>query len=183
MPILLFTLEMLRSPRAMGAIFPSSGTLARHVAAHLPVNMPGKVVELGAGTGAITRALLLRGVPPQELIVVERSRLLAKQLRRRYPLITVAEGDAAHLVGYLQSQHVRAVVSGLPLRSLPLATVRVIMSNVAAALGSGGMFIQFTYHLRAPVAEVPGHFSKVASNIVWRNIPPARVDAFLSRGR
>ena len=166
--MLLFTLEILRSPRAMGAICPSSDALAQQVVQHVPLNVAGKVVELGAGTGAITRALLRHGVPPPKLIVVERSRLLANQLRRRYPRISVVEGDAAHLTRYLESQPVRAVVSGLPLRSLPLATVRMIMSSVEAALAPGGMFIQFTYNLRAPVAELPKHFSKVASNKIGR---------------
>lgn len=181
--LLLFALETLKSPRAIGAICPSSDTLAQQVVRHLPSNLPGQVVELGAGTGAITRALLQHGVPPGKLIVVEQSGVLAKQLRRRFPQITVAQGDAAHLGRYLESKPVCAVVSGLPLRSLPRATVRTIMSSVEDALAPGGMFIQFTYNLRAPIAEVPRHFSKVASNIVWRNIPPARVDVFLSRSR
>ena len=134
--MLLFTLEILRSPRAMGAVCPSSDALAQQVVQHVPLNVAGKVVELGAGTGAITRALLRHGVPPPKLIVVERSRLLANQLRRRYPRITVAEGDAAHLASHLQSQPVRAVVSGLPLRSLPLATVRTIIDRKSTRLNS-----------------------------------------------
>mgnify|MGYP001556605521 CR=1 FL=1 len=185
MSMLLFTLEMLKNPREMGAVCPSSGALARHVVKHVPPDGPGKVVELGAGTGVITQALLRHGVPPQQLIAVERSGRLARQLRQRYPRIAVAEGDAAHLEQFLGAQHipVRAVVSGLPLRSLPISTVRMIMSSLDEALVPGGLFIQFTYNLRAPVAAVPKHFSKVASSIVWRNIPPARVDVFLNLGR
>jgi phosphatidylethanolamine/phosphatidyl-N-methylethanolamine N-methyltransferase len=181
MSVLLFVLETVRSPRDMGAICPSSDTLAQHVARQLPQYSAGKVIELGAGTGAITRALLRQGVVPQDLVAVERSAAMAKRLRRRYPQITVVEGDAADLAQLLgpQRPQVRAVVSGLPLRSLPPATVRAIMANLDDTLAPGGTFIQFTYSLRAPLAALPMHFRKLASRIVWRNIPPARVDVYL----
>ncbi|MGH8737487.1 MAG: class I SAM-dependent methyltransferase [Burkholderiales bacterium] len=178
--MLLFALELLKNPLDMGAVCPSSETLAQHMASQLPLDGPGRVVELGAGTGAITRALLRHGVPPRQLVAVERSAVLAKQLRQSFPHITVAEGDAAHLARLLGSRRsqVRAVVSGLPLRSLPRPTVAMIMASVDDALTPGGTFIQFTYALHAPVEEVPEHFAKLASTIVWRNFPPARVDVF-----
>jgi phosphatidylethanolamine/phosphatidyl-N-methylethanolamine N-methyltransferase len=178
--MLLFALETLKSPLEMGAICPSSGSLAQQVARQLPVDLPGKVVELGAGTGVITRALLRHGVPAHDLVAVERSPVLARRLRRSLPQITVAEGDAAHLAWLLGSQRsqVRAVVSGLPLRSLPRPAVAMILSSLDDALAAGGLFVQFTYALRAPLERVPEHFTRLASRIVWRNFPPARVDVF-----
>jgi phosphatidylethanolamine/phosphatidyl-N-methylethanolamine N-methyltransferase len=183
MSMLLFALETLRNPRDVGAICPSSDALAEHVAKQLPLDAPGKVVELGAGTGSITRALLRHGVPPRHLVAVERSAVLTKRLRRSFPQITVVEGDAAHLARLLGSQRsqVRAVVSGLPLRSLSRPAVARIMSSLDDALAPGGMFIQFTYALHAPLERVPEHFTRLASRIVWRNFPPARVDVFRKR--
>jgi phospholipid N-methyltransferase len=108
-------------------------------------------------------------------------------LRQLYPEIAVAEGDAAQLAQLLESQQirqpVRAIVSGLPLRSLPLPTVHMIMSSLGNTLASGGTFIQFTYNLLAPLAGLAAEFRKVASRFVWRNIPPARVDVFVKRTR
>lgn len=118
----LFMREILIDPRAMGAALPSSRRLAYNVANHVsPGVETGLVVELGAGTGVVTAALLERGVAPQRLIVVERAAALAEHLRRRFPHVAVVQGDARHLRRLLKpyASDVRAVVSSLPLRSLP----------------------------------------------------------------
>ena len=47
-------------PRSVGAIAPSGRQLARAMAAQVDPALPGSVVELGPGTGVITRALIER---------------------------------------------------------------------------------------------------------------------------
>ena len=67
-----FAAELVRHPRTVGAICPSGAQLAASMAACIP-DGEGLVIEIGAGTGAVTRAILARGVAPSRLLVLERS--------------------------------------------------------------------------------------------------------------
>jgi phospholipid N-methyltransferase len=176
---LIFLREWAGNPRAMGAVCSSSRKLARGIAEMVPAIDEGYVVELGAGTGAVTRALLEAGVPAERLIVIERSEKLVDYLRHTFPGLHVLCGDAAQLTDLLQNDaSVRAVVSSLPLFSLPESTVRAIMGQVGTALDRGGCFIQYTYALTRALPHVPGSFRRVTSKRILSNLPPARVDAF-----
>ena len=177
-----FARELLANPRAVGAACPSSRWLARKMARSLPRHVEGLVLELGAGTGSITAALLRRGVSPQQLIVIERSPVLAAYLRRRFPGVRVIQGDAARLVELIPFQGMRigAVVSSLPLRSLPADTVKSILSQLESVLGPDALFIQYTYALRTAGTAFPPRFRQAASRIVWRNLPPARIQVYMT---
>lgn len=176
-----FAREFLRNPRNTGAICPSSPFLARRMAAMVPAG-DGKVVELGPGNGPMTLALLQRGIAPEDLILVERSRRFAEQLRHRFPKVNVIHGDARDLTALLGTleKPLRAVVSSLPLRSLPTATVEAIGHQITEITRPGNRFIQFTYHLHDRDSRMNHAFELVHRSIVWRNFPPARVDV-LSR--
>jgi phosphatidylethanolamine/phosphatidyl-N-methylethanolamine N-methyltransferase len=177
--LFLFGREILDSPRSMGAICPSSPGLARRMASLID-HRPGKVVELGGGTGAVTAALLKHGVIPQQLIVVEQSAKLSALLRNRFPEVTVINGDAARLAELLgpESDKVKAVVSSLPLRSLEPGVVRDILGQLEQVLQDDGLFIQYTYSPRDHQAKLSRHFNNTHSSIVWGNLPPARIDAY-----
>jgi len=181
-PLLLFAQEVIQNPREMGAACPSSAKLARAMAKLVPTQEKGLVIELGAGTGIITQALLQFGVAPEQLIALERSHSLAKYLRQYYPDITVIEGDAQRLQHLLheQNQPVHTVVSGLPFRSLPKQVGHNILKQVAHVLPHEGRFIQFTYDLRGNHLTLPSHFQRVESKFIWSNLPPARVDVYQS---
>ena len=81
-------------PRSVGAIAPSGRQLARAMAAQVDPALPGSVVELGPGTGVITRALIERGIAEERLILIEFNRDFAVLLRKRFPKARVLEGDA-----------------------------------------------------------------------------------------
>lgn len=177
----LFTREIWANPRAMGAACPSTPSLASHMAARVPLDRDGLVVELGGGTGAVTAALLKRGVPPWKLVVVEQSPTLANHLRQRFPQLRVIQGDAAHLSHLLldrQPSRIDCMVSSLPLRSLHPTTTRAISHQFETLLESSGLLIQFTYDLRGTRARLPSCFRRISSKIVWGNLPPARVEVF-----
>ena len=138
-------------------------------------------VELGGGTDSLTSALLAAGVPRDKLIVIERDPRLVAHLRKHFTKVTVVEGDAQNLRRILADagiDHVEAVISGLPLRNLPGSVRRNIATEVFAALGRGGVFVQFTYWGKPPVpvdvARRYGVGSKKTRR-VWRNMPPANV--------
>ncbi len=181
----LFTREIWANPRAMGAACPSTPALAGCMASRVPPDRDGLVVELGGGTGAVTAALLKHGVPPWKLVVVERSPTLAHHLRQRFPQLRIIQGDAAQLaqlLGHDKSKKIGSIVSSLPLRSLHPATTRAVGHQFETLLDAGGLLIQFTYDLRGTRALLLPHFRRLASKIVWSNLPPARVEVFERRG-
>ncbi len=178
-----FAREFIKNPRHTGAICPSSGFLARQMAALVPPGT-GKVIELGPGSGPVTLALLNQGIDPGDLILVERTQSFADYLKQRFPQIRVIRGDAGELsalIGPL-NEPIRAIVSSLPLRSMPKATVHKISCEINKLAQPGTRFIQFTYHLydKNPPFTEPYAQSYTSNKgcIVWRNFPPARVDAF-----
>ena len=167
--------EWLRSPRKIGAICPSSSVLASVMAGEVPAGN-GLVVELGAGTGAVTAALLSKGIAAKRLVAVEQSAALAACLRRRFPDITVVEGDAAALSKILPDKPVDCIVSSIPLVSLPESARRAIIREIKETL-RGNRLIQYTYLWGGAFLEKSG-LQPLGSRLVLRNIPPARVMTF-----
>ncbi len=78
----------------MGAVMPSGRVLARTMSQYVDINSTGPVVELGPGTGAITSALIERGVDQKRLVLVEYNPGFCALLRDRYPHAKVVQGDA-----------------------------------------------------------------------------------------
>ncbi len=184
--IAIFFARWLKAPQRIGAVAPSSRFLARAMATQVDLRRPEPVIlrrpepviELGGGTGSVTKALLEAGLPIDRLVVVERDVRLYKMLRRRFPGLRVVRGDARHLVELLRPlgiEAVSAVVSSLPLVAMPKTMRRQIISESFALLGGAGRFIQYTYSLTSPLAG--GEFGlrgRVAAR-VWLNVPPAAV--------
>jgi phosphatidylethanolamine/phosphatidyl-N-methylethanolamine N-methyltransferase len=172
----MFAREFLCRPAAVGALWPSSECLARNVASRVPCRGDGLVVELGGGTGAVTHALLQRGIAPARLAVVECSPVFATYLRQRFPGLTVLHGNAAALGELLpRGSRIDAIVSSLPLRSLPAEEAAAIVAQWAALAVDGSIVVQFTYDLRRNDRLLLPGFVRRASDIVWANFPPARV--------
>ncbi|WP_422015311.1 class I SAM-dependent methyltransferase [Reyranella sp.] len=183
----LFLKRWLRRPFAVGAVVPSGRLLAEAMAKTTFAEMKGRdghVIELGAGTGEVTKALLAAGIPADRLALVERDPELASFLRRHFVGPRIVEGDAARLQKILAEQgigSVSAVVSSLPLLSLPAEVVRGIVEGVFDALPRGGALVQFTY---GPAQPVPRALSQALRLVgtrgsrIWRNIPPAVVWTF-----
>ena len=178
-----FAREILAGPRAIGAVCPSSPHLARAMAGELGNIDDGLVLELGAGTGSITHALLQQGIAPGRLVAVERSAALVAHLRKRFPAVRVIEGDATQLKTLLgdDATRVQAVVSGLPLRSLPRPVVQKISQQIRHLLPENGCFVQFTYDLRTSSVCEHEALKNARSRIIWNNLPPARVETFVRR--
>jgi phospholipid N-methyltransferase len=186
-PHSLFWRELAANPGQIGAICASSPRLAARMAAWVDPSTPGLVLELGGGTGVITAALLARGVPPERLVVVECSPVLAAHLARRFPGVKVIEGDAARLVQWQhegrlppdasgQPQRIHTIVSGLPLLSMsPPVRARIVQAG-ATVLAESGRLIQFTYTLRRRSPWQAEGLMPCHSEQVLANLPPARID-------
>ena len=166
-------------PRVTGAVAPSGRALARAMAAKVDLSLEGPVVELGPGTGPVTRALLTRGVEPARLTLVEWDRGFCDLLTARHPGVRIVQGDAygieTTLEGRLEGAPI-AFVSSLPLLNEAPERRHALLDAAFRMLGPGGIFVQFTYGPKAPVvpAAVAG-YAALASPRIWLNAPPARV--------
>lgn len=175
----LFLREIATNPRTMGAAWPSSDHLTKSVALQVPLST-GQVIELGGGTGVVTAALLERGIPSKQLLVVERAPALAQHLKKRFPNLTILEGDARNLEHLLSANHhpINTVVSSLPLRSLPARVVSEIGVQLEKVLSNNALYIQFTYTFYRKPSPPSPHLRWIYSKYIWRNFPPARIDVF-----
>lgn len=178
---LVFFSKWLKSPLQVASVTPSSARLARAMAAALPAS-EGLVVELGAGTGPVTQALLATGVSPEHLVVVERDPHFCRMLARRFPGVTVIAGDAFDLQSLVTATGsplpVRAVVSGLPLVPMRVAAQAELLGQAMALTGGNGPFVQFSYGLGSPVKKPVEQALELVPRCVaqvWRNVPPAKV--------
>jgi phosphatidylethanolamine/phosphatidyl-N-methylethanolamine N-methyltransferase len=173
-----FLSSWLQSPLKTGAVSPSSPALAKAMAAEIDLSVPGPVVELGPGTGPVTEAILARGIMPQRLVLVEFNREFCTLLRKRFPGVTVIEGDGyalADTLGDITGKPLAAVVSSLPLMTRPMPVRLRALVSALRLLRHGAPFVQFTYAMTAPIPPRPSRYTITASPRVWMNLPPARV--------
>ncbi|KVH32586.1 phospholipid methyltransferase [Burkholderia cepacia] len=184
---MLFLRTWLRHPRRVGALAPSGPALAALITADIPRD-GAAVIELGAGTGAFTRALLARGVASDRLVLVEADPAFADALRQQFPALRIMQMDAAQLGmtgDFFGGTRADAVVSGLPLVAMPVErAVAIVHCAFARHLAAEGVFYQFTYVPRCPI---PARYLEamriraVRIGIAWMNFPPAIVYRFERR--
>ena len=179
-----FIRSWIEKPISIGAVMPSSRVLARAMARYVDPQSNGPVIELGPGTGPVTQALVRQGVDPARLILVEFNPDFCRLLRTRYPAATVVQGDAYRLRRLLESyvdEPAAAVVSGLPLVTKPLRTRLRLISDAMTLLAVGAPFVQFTYAMLPPIPKELSGVRAESSELIWMNLPPARV--WVYRGR
>jgi phosphatidylethanolamine/phosphatidyl-N-methylethanolamine N-methyltransferase len=173
-----FLRSWIEKPLHVGAVMPSGRLLARTMAQYVDADAEGPVVELGPGTGAITSALIDRGVDPKRLVLVEFNPGFCALLRDRYPQAKIVQGDAYRLRDTLWNvlgAPAAAMVSGLPLVTKPMLTRLKLIRDAFAALAPGAPFVQFTYSVAPPIPKSLPGVSTEASERIWMNLPPARV--------
>ncbi len=179
-----FLFQYVCKPRTTGALWPSSRYLARRMAANAGTG-GDVVVELGAGTGAVTEELIKpEFLGSRKLYSIEYNPDFCAILRKNFPKAKVINGSAENIRELLKddSGKISAIVSSLPLLSLPSGMVANIISEIEASLRSGGRFVQFTYKLnRDPKKLGFKNMEYIRKSIVLLNIPPARVDVFEKR--
>lgn len=173
----LFLRRWLANPLQMGSIVPSSAALCRRVAAEIRRAPDEAVLELGAGTGVISRGLIDSGLPPTRLIVVEIVPAMAEHLRRVLPGVLVIEGDARALPALLPRVwhgKIGSVVCGIPLVLLPVPEQRRFIDAIEAVAPGRG-FLHYSYCVTSPLPSRKHNMS--ARREAWTplNFPPASV--------
>ena len=173
-----FLKQWVRQPGTVGAVAPTGRLVARAMAAHAPLDNPLPVLELGPGTGAITTAILERGIAADRLVSIEYSKEFHAYLGQRFPGVHFVHGDAFDLAATLAStpwQRFCAVISGLPLLNFPKPVRIRLVTDALSLCEAGAPFVQFSYGPRAPVSAGEDGFTLETSRWVMKNVPPARV--------
>ncbi len=167
----------IRNPLAMGAFAPSGKSLAKLMAKD--VGFGARVIELGAGTGTLTEALLARGVAPEDLFLVERDPQFVRILERRFPRCQVIAADALELTRELQGDPAfDFVISGLPLLCFSPDKRYRLLRQALDLLKPQGRLHQFTYGGRCPIDRDLRALLRVDSvllGIAALNLPPGFV--------
>jgi phosphatidylethanolamine/phosphatidyl-N-methylethanolamine N-methyltransferase len=173
------------NPLTTGAVSPSGPDLTRRMAGYLELERPGRILEIGPGTGVVTRAILERGVAPSRVVALEFNDSFCQLLRRRYPEMQVVCGDAYRLretLADIPTGSLSGVVSSMPLFSSPKEQRRELLMQAFELLPVGAPFIQFSYALVPPIAPEPELFTVQRSGWILKNLPPARVWVYRRRG-
>ena len=178
---LLFWGRSLKNPMQVCSLFPSSPFVGRAMSWAIADRPESHVVELGPGTGAVTRQLLRSGLPRENLTVIEIDSHLGGHLRRTFPDLDVVIAPAQDLAQIWRERNgpkVGAIVSTLPMRLFSRKLIRSILKNSIGVLSPGGIFVQFTYRQNSPVPEHIAAglgLSVTRYSRVWINLPPASI--------
>ncbi len=175
--IITFLRNIRRRPRDTGAIFPSGRYLAKAIAAPINISLPGKILELGPGTGVFTQALLDRGISPDRLVLIEYNADFVRYLRRRFKGVTVLHASAFDVEKIWQARQMgpcAGIISGMPLLNFPYEMRVSLLKQCMDLLPPDGCMTQFTYS-QAPSVKSPNIASVRLSKRVWFNLPPATV--------
>ena len=173
----MFFKRWLANPLQMGSIVPSSKALCDRIVRQARRSGDELILELGAGTGVISQALLAGGVPAERLCVVEIVPDMVGHLRRVLPGVTVIEGDARDLPKLIPAGwHGRfgSVVCGIPLVLLPKPEQRRFIDAIEAVAPGRG-FLHYSYCVTSPLPA--RHHALAAKREAWTplNFPPASV--------
>lgn len=167
-----------KDKKGVGAVAPTSIRTARRMASVINPLSGMPVLELGAGTGIITKAILERGIKPSQLVSIEYSKDFYDGLRRRFPGVDFRLGDAFALdnvLGDCRGEQFDCVVSAVPMLNFPMEQRVAVLEDLLARIPAGRPVIQITYGLLSPVIKMPDRYVISHYDFVVRNIPPAQL--------
>jgi len=164
----------------MGAIIPSQKFLINRMIAPVPEDYRGQIIELGAGSGALTQRLAAR-CRGARILACEINRSLARVNRSNLAAaaidanrVEVVADSAENLLPKLcrnSSDKPDFIISGIPLGNLPGEKALAIIEAVKETLRPGGLFIQFQYFL-ADRRKIRKRFARMRTIPVLLNFPP-----------
>lgn len=175
----------------IASVAPSSRHLAHAMLEGLPIDETRTVVELGAGTGAITQVLLETLPPEATLLAFEINPEFVSYMERRFsdPRLELVNAPAETLGDELRKRgldRIDAVVSSLSLRFMPDHRQRVLQDVLAPFMDAKSVYTQYQYlhgmrfengkmlrHSSLPFLRE--YFGSIQCRTIWRNLPPARV--------
>ena len=173
-----FFIVCMYNAKAVGSVTPTSRFCARSMASVINPQSGLPVLELGPGTGPITRAILERGIAPGNLYSVEYSEDFYEHLKAEIPGVNFIHGDAFDLdktLGENRSLVFDSVVSAVPMLNFAMATRVALVEDLLNRIPAGRPVVQITYGPKSPVPPGRGNFSVRHHDFVLRNVPPANL--------
>lgn len=173
-----FIRGMMSTPKTVGAIMPTSNRMAARMASIIDTGSGLPVLELGPGTGVITKAILEKGVQPEDLVSIEYSTDFVHHLRGKYPGVNFINGDAFALAETLKEyrgQKFDCVISGIPLLNFPMHQRVSLIEELLKLIPVGRPVVQFSYGPVSPVVARPDSYTIKHFDFIMRNIPPAQI--------
>lgn len=167
---LLFFKRFLANPVEVGAFFPTSLSTARVMAA--PLNPAGTVLEMGAGTGAITRGIVERMPDTSRLTSIELDEALAAIFRKNFPNVRLITGDAEETLR--NGTGWDTIVSGIPFSIMEPVKRARMFGLIKQKLNAGGTFVAIQYSLSSK-ADLERMFRDVQVRFSPLNLPPTAV--------
>jgi len=178
--------RFLKHPRRVGAVAPSSATLARLMVHGLNFDGQVRIVELGPGTGSLTSAIATRLGPGARMLAIDVDQGFIDRLRVQWPRIEYVCASAAALPTLAAERGLAPVdhiISGLPFASLPGEVTRDILEGIERTLRPGGTFTTFQYVHAYPLPPAVAFRRDISRRmrsgphrrLVIRNFPPAFV--------
>lgn len=190
--VLWFVKTMIRSPRAIGAVAPSSAELSSAMAQLAFKGVSDEapyIIEVGAGTGVITRCLC-EGYAPESIAIFEQDVAFASFLECYKTLgVTIYYNSATKLQQVLRSDwvgRVGAIVSGLPMRNFPPRFQYQLLKSFQYVLHAKGSLVQFTYGPSSSIHRKVLKKCRMTAEYkgrVWRNIPPAALWVYQNKSK
>jgi phosphatidylethanolamine/phosphatidyl-N-methylethanolamine N-methyltransferase len=162
-------------PKSVGSIVPTSSVTARRMASVINPESGLPVLEVGPGTGVITRAILATGLPAAKLHLVEYSPEFVRHLRRSFPGVNVIEGDAFDIREALGPDApilFDSIVSGVPLLNFPVPQRVAYVESLLDLIPPGRPIMQLTYGPKSPAPPGLGSYTVEKFDFIIRNIPP-----------
>ncbi|WP_454288477.1 phospholipid N-methyltransferase PmtA [Rhizobium arsenicireducens] len=169
---------MMQGPKSVGAIVPTSSVTARKMASVINPQSGLPVLELGPGTGVITKAILARGVKPENLVSIEYSEDFYDHLTQDFPGVNFIHGDAFDLpnvLGSFADKTFDSVISAVPLLSFPMPARVKLLEDLLDRLPPGRPVVQITYGPVSPILAHPDRYQIQHFDFIVRNIPPAQL--------
>jgi phospholipid N-methyltransferase len=165
-----------------GGIVPSQRFLIAKMIAPVPKDYRGRVIELGAGNGALTLQLAAR-CPEARILACEinptlardvRGILMAEGLSGRVEVITASAQKLLAETGQDGAEKPDFVISGIPLGNLGGAKAIALIEAIHQTLRKGGLYIQFQHSL-LDRTKIKTWFPALRTVPVFLNFPPAVV--------
>jgi phosphatidylethanolamine/phosphatidyl-N-methylethanolamine N-methyltransferase len=165
-------------PKSVGAILPTSGVTARRMASVITPQSGLPVLELGPGTGIITKAILQKGITPENLVSIEFSTDFYQHLAKTFPRVNFINGDAFDLektLGNFRDRQFDCVISAIPMLSFPMERRIALLEDLLDRMPRGRPVMQITYGPVSPIVARPDRYQIKHYDFVVRNIPPAQL--------
>ena len=167
-----------RDKLGVGALLPTSSVTARRMADVIDPASGLPVLELGAGTGVITRAILERGIRPRDLVSIEYAPHFCDMLRERFAEVDIRNGDVFELDTVLadrRNQMFDCVISAVPMLSFPLENRIALMRDFLSRIPRGRPVVQITHGPMSPLPAMQEVYTIAHFDFIVRNLPPAQL--------